>query len=246
MPTKNISQILVLSTTILLIISLILGLNWLLSIAMIVALYLYYFSPSAKNFIISSIKDLLINKVWLTISQYHLLTDKLSYIFQHYVLVLWSVYLLLAAYDYMFSNLLFLPLGLVFWLLIIALLVSYPALLSGKIYLWSKLLDKSDFFVVLSIVWAITMLIYNHTLPYYTNYFFALWWSWILRIVLQLIFGKQKLSTIYHQDLFWIWWAIALICMFIYLRNIFPQIQESITIEKIMYQTWYIYLDCPK
>ena len=246
METKNLNQILVISTLVLLILSLIFWLHWLFSLAMVVWLYLYYFSPTAKKYITQNTENIFTHKLWLTSTNYNLLTEKISYIIQHYLLIWSIVYLLISARDYVFSNILFLPSLLVIWVLIISILVSIGSLSQWIIYLWEKKLNKSDLVFLVSIIIVLCLLVSRYSDPFYISYFYgSLIWEivWLVAII---IFWLNKLSKIFKTDLFRIRTVINIILLLIRVWNSFPILKQSMTHETIIYQTWYIYnTDCP-
>jgi hypothetical protein len=246
MPTKHLNQLLVISTLVLLVLSLVWWLHRLFSLAMLLWLCLYYFSPSSKKYIIQTTQDICTRRLWLTTTQYTLLWSNISYFIEHYLLIWSIVYLLISARDYVFSNILFLPSRLVIWVLIISLLVSLRSLSHSLLYLWERKLQTSDLVFLVSIIIVLCLLVSRYADPFYTSYFYASLIGELVRVCTSILLWHFTLTKLFKTDLFWIWTVINGILLIMYVWNIFPSIKHSLTIEHTVYQTWYIYGDCPE
>lgn len=208
-------------------------------------LVLYFFFPSVQSRLQKQIKYFFFTWLHLSTDQYNILTKWIYYLFKHYIFTLSILYLLLVSVDYLFANILFLNMRRWLWGILLSTFVIREDIIRWEYRLWDRELKKSDWVFLLCIIIAICLLINFQPLWFYKSYFYSISIARLFRIFIMLILGFSWWKNIFKKDIFWLWWWLALIFFFIRLRNIFPQIKQSLTHEKIITQSWYIYINCP-
>ena len=109
-----------------LVIALVFGLGWLVSLALLGGILLYYYDDKARHLIIFYVHDFFVKRLGLSQALFDEMKHNLSYFMSHYVLISSIIYLLIGAVDYLFANLLYLPLLPAIWLLVFAILGNLP------------------------------------------------------------------------------------------------------------------------
>ena len=223
----------------------ILGKSWILFFAGINILMIYFFSSSWRTWINEGVSFFLVDVFHINKNQCSLLKNSLRYIFQRYILMFSIIYIMLGILDYCFAHVLFLNMRWGFFVGIVSVIILHKDILHGEIRLGDRRIGKSDIPLIISILLMISLMIFFRQLPFYQSYAYSIIFSWIVWILLMIIMGYADWRKVIKIDIFWIGMLLSIIFMVLYAWYDFPIVKNYFTVERVVYQTWSVYIDCP-
>lgn len=213
---------------------------WLLNI-----IVLYFFFPEVRSWIQRQLRYFFVEGLHLNDRQINDVRDEIQKVFQQYVLIFSLIYTLVAIFDFFFANILFLSIWWWIFFLFISLLICWQDAVKWIFWLGERKLTLHDLIWIISVVVLFSLLVFLRWLPFYQNYFYSIGISFVLRIALTMILQTVALKKLISQDIFLLWILVSTVFFVVYLRNSFPTIKDYFTIERVIYQTGSVYIDCP-
>ncbi len=213
---------------------------WLLNV-----IVLYFFLPQVKSWIDKQVRYLLVDGLHMRDSQVNEVRDGIKNVVQKYVLPFSLIYILVAVFDFFFANILFLSIWWWIFFFLISLLICWQDVVKWIFRLGERKLELNDLIWIISAVLLFSLLVFLRWLPFYQNYFYSIWISFVVRIALTMILQTTNLKKIIYQDIFLLWVILSTVFFVVYLRHSFPEIKNSMTIQQTIYETWTVYTDCP-